>query len=233
MALVLSFFQTLLILLFSSCSFAEEAYSCRLKVAVSADDSFKNELLSLLNRGFRQISDLVLTDSDPGLIVNVVSLRLKNGLYVASVLASTPTKAFENMEGVGYKLQGVSCNKEGLNLINKFISGTVRNNSHWVLTDPELERLCRTIIADVDVNVIEPERKMDLDFKDTLQKIHDSTEKLRRQTKTFMASHPCPSTGTTQPPAEGRVCPGYVIKSSKGDSFENWNIDDLYWAKEQ
>lgn len=155
--------RPLLVFVFAFCfvaaSHADVHY--RVKLNVSATENIKGEVVSYLSRQLRQISDIDIVDDDPTIIISVIALETRNkgGLstgYALSILVQRPIRYPQMREVLATKLD-----KGAMAVLDLAFVNSTAILSHFIQTggSDELESLCRKIIADIDGNVFENERK--------------------------------------------------------------------------
>lgn len=132
----------------------------RVTLDVSGSELIKSEVTSYISRELRSLTDIVLVDSDPDLRIEVVALASKDRLgnllgYTLSIVVAKRLKpAF--VRGVIHAF----VHKEGeRKLMLDLFSSQERLVSHSIVTGADLQGLSKKIVADIDGEVIEAERK--------------------------------------------------------------------------
>lgn len=132
----------------------------RVTLDVSGSELIKGEVVSYISRELRSLTDIVLVDSDPDLRVEVVALANKDRLgnllgYTLSIVVAKRLKpAF--VRGV----INAFVHKDGeRKLMLDLFSSQERLISHSIVTGADLQGLSKKIVADIDGEVIEAERK--------------------------------------------------------------------------
>jgi hypothetical protein len=129
----------------------------RIEVNVTAEDSIKGELISTINQNLRSLGDVVLTDAEPQIRISVMAI--KNAIpgylnsYALSIVVSSPIPTpFKTLLLSGYSGR----EKEArLSLLKNQESIT----NHFMRIGSDLSRICKQIVADIDSEDIENERK--------------------------------------------------------------------------
>ncbi|HYX40486.1 MAG TPA: hypothetical protein VE821_02250, partial [Pyrinomonadaceae bacterium] len=68
-----------LYLLIPQATFSQESqpkFSCRISLDITADDKIKGEISSYISRELRSLGDVVITDADPALKVEIVAIEV-------------------------------------------------------------------------------------------------------------------------------------------------------------
>jgi hypothetical protein len=142
------------LLTFQNAFSQESRFQFRVEIEVTADDSIKSEVSSYLNREIRSLGDVVITDNDPHLKISV--LATENTVpksYVISVVTSTP---FSDMWK--QKLAG-DLSERTKSFWVKFMSDKESINQHFVQIGSDLSQVCKKVVALIDSEDIEPNRK--------------------------------------------------------------------------
>lgn len=149
----------------------------RVEINVTAEETIKSEIASCLNRELRSFSDIVLTDSEPHIRISVVAVTnaFPNGYakgYTLSVVVSKPIpKSFTNL-----LLSGYSGKEKSARLILLKDQESITN--HFVRVGSDLPHICKQVIADIDSDDIEVDRK---EYQKALDVLRKGSEKKPQQ----------------------------------------------------
>ncbi|MGA9773216.1 MAG: hypothetical protein WBV94_29565 [Blastocatellia bacterium] len=128
------------------------SFNAKVQVVISGDEVYEQQLISYMNRNLRSIGDVEITDDDPSYRVRVAFVKSACGVIAASVVFTTvPYWAF-NIVRNG-KLDDIE------KLILNRVSDSEQLGPILVMTDSDIERLAKRIVAEFDASVLEGIRK--------------------------------------------------------------------------
>ena len=143
----------------------------RVSITVSSPDEIKGEVTSYLSRELRKLGDIDVVENDPSFSIGVIALALKSKGnlktgYAFGVLVTSPAyPAIRNFTAP--KLDAGT-----LKILDQMGQRTVNIQDHFVqsgATD-QMDELCHSIVASIDGDVFEPERKVQQQIRDYLSK---------------------------------------------------------------
>ena len=152
-----------LYLLIPQATFSQESqpkFTCRISLDITAEDKIKGEISSYISRELRSLGDVVITNTEPDLKVEIVALEVNSGNssvgYAFSVLVSKPLDSF----ALDLIASGPSSNEDKQLLRGAYIDYR-KPVSHFVQTGPysNLALTCKKIVTTIDSDAIEGERK--------------------------------------------------------------------------
>lgn len=167
-----------LYLLIPQATFTQESqpkFSCRISLDITADDKIKDEISSYISRELRSLGDVVITDADPALKVEIVALEVHSGNssvgYALSVLVSSYLGSLTLDRFVTSIASGPSSNEDKQVLRGVYVDYR-KIVSHFVQTGPksDLALTCKKIVTTIDSDAIEGERKTWQALKDYRKK---------------------------------------------------------------
>lgn len=149
-------------------------------VTINADDSIKSEIESYIKRELRSLNDIDLYATKPHFEIQLVAVK-PNGIVAISVLV---IRKRDFTTYINSKLTSKSIEPK---IKNDLIENLAINDSvdqHFLFSDSlyNLSELCKSVVAKVDANTFEGERK--------LNKLLEEADELIRKTN--------PSSQTTQ-----------------------------------
>lgn len=163
----------LLLILYPASNAQDAKFSCRISLDVSAKEQLRVEATSYLSRELRSLGDVIVTDSDPTFIVQIVAIETHAGErangYAFSVVVLEPISP-----GIA-RMMTANMNPKDKDLWSGYLSRRSDVADHFIQTGPELQELCKSIIASIDTDVIEKERKGWQSYQDYLKTTRNKT----------------------------------------------------------
>jgi hypothetical protein len=146
----------------------------RVQIEIKADEALESELSSYLKRGFRSLGDVEQVESKPNLYIHIVAMTVKSRGntplgFSLSVLITRPL----DPDLAKDVLSNSGIDQKYLTFITGFMKGGEVPLSHLLRTGgrDELETMCKKLVADIDTEFVEPERKLWQQLEDA-QKTH-------------------------------------------------------------
>ncbi len=150
-----------------------QSFSGRVGVYVSANENIKGEIESYISRELRSLGDIIVTDSNPRWILNIVAMELltKGGYKSGVVLSVIILEPFDN--GLVKTLLVDKTDRQMCVLLTSNLYYYPKG--HWLRVGApgDLRNLCNGIVADFDTEYLKPARNL-------WQKIVDSMKKKAR-----------------------------------------------------
>jgi hypothetical protein len=163
----------LTLLLFSICTSAQQRRQVRVSVKVTADEVIQSQLISNINSGLRNLGDVVIAgEDDVKMHIDIVVLKTSNvgGRVSGYAVSIVVTESQISKQTVKKIVDGATPAGFQRNLLNDICTG-VTIIHHSVLSGlDDLTDIAKRIVAEIDADPIENERKF-------LQKVEDSTKK--------------------------------------------------------
>ena len=150
-----------------------QKWTARVRLIVEGDEPAATSMRSYVNREFRAIGDVVVTDHDPNYRVSIVIRNVTRG-YAISVVTCDETSidtarvmidAFNDAAGLNIKGEAAAT-------LIFWMGDRYANVHHWlkICLSSELEAAIKEFVAKFDVESLQPVR-------DGLQKYSDSQKK--------------------------------------------------------
>jgi hypothetical protein len=158
--IILSLF--ILLLTTSKTVFSQnDKFSIRINLEITAEESIKSEVSSFLNKELRSLGDVNITDDSPHIKVRVIAVKNKfsSGLsfgYTLSVVVAQANGSL--LESLLNRCPFDSQRAE--EFWRDIILEQESHSQHILEVDNDLPSMCRKIIAQIDTNNIEPDRKI-------------------------------------------------------------------------
>ena len=131
----------------------------RVMLNISASEDIQSEITSYISRELRSFKDILIVEKDPYLRVSIVALANKiNNNKVGYSISVVVAKRLEPAMIKGVIAAFVEKETAGDFMYDMFAGGETMLH-HSVITGPDIHNLCKSIVADIDGDVIEAERK--------------------------------------------------------------------------
>lgn len=151
-------------------------FSAKVQIDVSADKEIENQVYSFVSREFRSLSDVTIVNKKPEYILNIIAMQVKatDGHITGFAISSVVEKPLYSEELLNWKR-----NKEDLDLDEYFansftVNCSPKNHQLSIGGSTDLQNMCKKIIADFDVCVLEQDRKIH-------QKLYDIVDKASKK----------------------------------------------------
>jgi hypothetical protein len=161
-------------------------WEARVKVECGgSDSSIKNEVLSYINRELRELSGVVVVNSDPEYEISIIPAepRLENGRSVGYVLSVVITQKVSTSASeflIDYLLKDKEVEKKAiLKRVKEDAAAGVIIFTHVVYTvgKDSLKSTCKELVASFDVEILEISRKAHQEVMDKYAKPNKKPEK--------------------------------------------------------
>jgi hypothetical protein len=151
-----------------------EKRTIRVQIDVTASEAIKNEVSSYLKREFRALGDVEQVDKKPYLRIRIMAMSLSsvtghNAGFALSVLVTRPV----DVEWLN-NYYSTTLNANQLELLNALIKNSegVFDTLLRIGGSNDLQQMCKKLVADIDADYIEPERKFEQKMDDQIKKAH-------------------------------------------------------------
>jgi hypothetical protein len=158
---------------------AADKINCRVQFKISAAENIRGVVTSYLSRELRALGDIDIVEDDPWFILSVIAVATSNRAgnptgYTFSVVVERPV-LYRKMRDEFAKL----LDEKMMKVMDISFDNTARIVSHFVQLGAvdELENLCKKVIADIDGNVFEPDRKISQQYLEMMKKIQTTPAK--------------------------------------------------------
>lgn len=141
---------------------AEDKFHYRVQLKVSASENDRGEVTSFLTRELRRIGDIEVVENDPLFVISVVALSTSNRSgnptgYTLSVVVEMPVR-YRQVRDTFAK----TFDADMMKVMDFSFDNTTRLLTHLVQvggTD-NLDTICKKIVANIDGDVFENQRKL-------------------------------------------------------------------------
>lgn len=140
---------------------------------MNGDDALASEVRSYLSRGLRSLGDVeIVSDSEAFYRLGIILLPLtgRDGVktgYVVSVIVVQPT----GYDALRPLFKGAT-SEDALKALDAVLKESVNVVDHFVQVggSDDVEKICKTVVATFDGDVLESERKINQQMKDKLNR---------------------------------------------------------------
>ena len=159
-----------------------EKFTARVQITVSGSDDIKREVSSYLKREFRSLGDVEETETKPYYRIRVVasSTQLEGGHTAGFVLSVLITRQFY----IDDYTPPLKLDAKG----SDFLKNITKNHEEFLTLlvrmggSKDLQKLCKEVVAEIDSDYIELDRKEWQQVQELSQK-HDKTDASEKQHK--------------------------------------------------
>lgn len=126
-------------------------------IDVSADSSIKSDIESYIKRELRSLNDIDLYDPKPNFEIQIVAIKPGSAIAISVVVL----RKFDWTGYINSKLESKSIDVKTKEDLVKTLANEESVTQHFLFSDSayNLSELCKTIVARVDTNTFEDERK--------------------------------------------------------------------------
>lgn len=157
----------LALLVFSVYSANAQTIKIGVSVDVSADDSIKSDIESYIRRELRVLNDIDLYASKPNFEIQLVAIKPGTAVAISVVVL----RKYDWTNYINSKLPSKIIDAKTKDDLIKTLAVDESINQHFLFSDAayNLSELCKTIVARIDANTFESERK----FNKLLEEVDD------------------------------------------------------------
>jgi len=148
----------LALLAFSGYSANAQTIKIGVSVDVSADDSIKSDIESYVKRELRALNDIDLYASKPDFEIQLVAIKPGTAVAISVVVL----RKYDWTSYIDRTLPSKIIDAKTKNDLIKTLAVNESINQHFLFSDAayNLSDLCKTIVARIDANTFEDERKL-------------------------------------------------------------------------